>query len=282
MIKIFSQYFLCAILLLSLACRETPTEKDNLAPQNTNPYVLENELIRFQVAPDTGGRIASFKYKGEEILSQIRDKENFLWGSTIWPAPQSAWGWPPPAAMDQGQYTLVSNRKNQLIIDSPKDAYQGIQLRKKFTLSSPNTIDIEYTFTNHSDSIVNTGIWEISRIPFSGKITWKSGSIREHNYIGLTQIDSLSSFLLGKQKEPGKLFIDSDGGWINYLSKGFRFSKYFDIVSAEAVAPEQAPIEVYFDPPRGFAEIEQHAAYLSLAPGAQSKFKVKWRVEDLK
>jgi hypothetical protein len=272
-------YSATILILLSSCDATSPSDERELSP--AIPYVLENNLIRFQVAVDTGGRIASFQYKGKEVLSQIRDAENFLWGSTIWPAPQAAWNWPPPPAMDQGQYTLTSRTDTEIIVDSPKDAYQGIQLRKKFTLVGTNTIEIEYTFINNSDSTVNAGIWEISRIPFEGKITWKSGPLREHGYTGISQIDSVSSIRLGSQKTPGKLFINSKGGWITYERDGLQFIKHFDIVSAESVAPDQAPIEIYFDPIHHFAEIEQHAAYLALASGERSTFNVRWIVRTI-
>lgn len=272
--------FTAGILFLMLACDVNTPSNEPKKEKEEHPYTLSTELIRIRIEPDTGGRIASFSYKGKEILSQIRDADNFLWGSTIWPAPQSAWNWPPPKVLDQGQYTLASKSKKSLVFDSPKDAYRGLQLRKKFTIAGSNSIDIEYTFTNHSDSTTSAGIWEISRIPYSGISTWKTGKIKPHEYTGFTQGDSLSNFQFSGHDEPGKIFIESDGGWVKYQYKGLLFTKEFEVISAEQVAPEQAPIEIYFDPPRGFAEIEQHAAYLALAPGDSSSFKVRWSLEE--
>ncbi len=268
---------LSCLLLFSFACEVSKMENSN--EEREHAYELKTELISIRIAPDTGGRIASFSYQGKEILSQIRDEDNFLWGSTIWPAPQSAWNWPPPKVLDQGQYTLVSKSKKSLVFDSPKDAYRGLQLRKEFSIAGPNAIDIKYTFTNHSDTVTSAGIWEISRIPYEGISTWKTGTIKAHEYSGLTQGDSLSHFQFSDHEEPGKIFIESNGGWVEYRYNGLLFTKEFDIIAAEKVAPEQAPIEIYFDPPRGFAEIEQHAAYIAIAPGESSSFKVRWTLE---
>ncbi|HEY5958208.1 MAG TPA: hypothetical protein VIV60_16705, partial [Polyangiaceae bacterium] len=62
------------------------------------------------IDPALGARILSFVLDGHNVLLEApavagTDNANNF-GATFWPSPQSAWGWPPIAEIDSGEYAL--------------------------------------------------------------------------------------------------------------------------------------------------------------------------------
>lgn len=268
----FSSTFLFILLLLT-SCKDTPAQQIEIFE---NCLVLENEAITLQIDTAFGGRIASLQYQGVEILSQIKDENNWYWGSTVWPAPQSDWNWPPPDKLDRGAYTVKTQNDAVIILESPKDAYKNIQVRKRFQFIDEHRLSINYSFFNWGDTTLSVGIWENTRVPYQGQVRWKTGKKIEGTISGLNQQDSLSFFDLKNHTKPHKLFIESEGGWISHYREGIVFTKSFQPISIDRIPPEQAQIEVYFDPVNKFAELEEHGPYMTLAPSTVSTLKVIW------
>ncbi len=254
----------------------------NEKPEAIKAYGTHLELkdgpLLLKIAPDTGGRIASLKFHEIEILSQIRDSNNWYWGSTVWPSPQAAWNWPPPPVMDLGKYKIKYHENNFVILKSPENAYRGIEVEKQIRLIDTSTVRLKYSFFNRSDSIVPIGIWENTRIPYTGKLSWKTGELLKDTIQGLSQSDSISSLVLAHHEKAAKLFIHTQGGEVSYEKEGVVFKKEFSIIDSQRVAPEQAPLEIYFDPIRQFAEIEEHGPYARLGPEMVMSFEVIWKL----
>lgn len=148
-------YFLMGVTAL---CTNTATfGSDKTTPEFE---VLSGDIVMKISA--SGGRIISFKYGETEILTQSSEHENF--GSTLWTAPQSDWGWPPFAVLDSMEY-LVEQKGTVLKMISEPDPKSGFQFEKTFTIASENTIQIEYLIRNISETSKSVGAWEVTRVP---------------------------------------------------------------------------------------------------------------------
>ena len=237
---------------------------------------LQSKSITFEVDPEIGGRVASFRFKGQEVLAVDRDPDHLHWGSTVWPSPQEDWSWPPPLGVDRKPYQIKEQTPDKIRLESTRDAYKNIQVSKTFTLQDEHTVLLTYTFKNNGDSSIQVGIWENSRIPYAGEIQWRSGPLLPDTTAGLQQDTLHSRLVLGKQPRAGKLFIDSPVGRIHYRKDSLLWIKRFELTPSDQVAPNQAAIELYYDPPRGFAEIEVQGPYTLLEAGAQTSYSVQW------
>jgi len=259
-------------------------QKDSIGTPQPLPKKLElkSDQLTFIVEPAVGGRIASLQFVGIELLSQTRDNDNLQWGSTVWPSPQSDWNWPPPEKMDQWPYKVISASDKLIVLESAVDAYQGLKVSKRFELVEDDAIDITYAFLNRAEDTVQVGIWENTRIPYAGTVRWTTPENDTMTYQGLTKKGKTSHLELKGHEKPYKFFIRSEGGWLAYYYQDVIFSKKFPVIKSERIAPDQAQIEVYIDPEKGFAELEEHGPYVQIAPGAQTRFKVKWKLSKNK
>ena len=94
-----------------------------------------------------GGRIVSFQHGNQEFLTQSSEHENF--GSTLWSAPQSNWGWPPFEVLDNREYK-VEKVGDILKMTSDPDPKSGFQFKKTWQAAENNSIRIEYLIKNIS------------------------------------------------------------------------------------------------------------------------------------
>src|SRR5256885_2612424 len=75
-------------------------------------HVLAWGEVRVEIDAATGGRVTALELGGRNLLSEpAADAANY--GSTFWPAPQSAWGWPPPAEIDHGPTSFVIDPRSE-------------------------------------------------------------------------------------------------------------------------------------------------------------------------
>ena len=119
-----------------------------------------------------GGRVLSFSYDQKEILTQSTEHENF--GSTLWTAPQSDWGWPPFDVLDNQEYK-VKKIGNKLKMTSEPDPKSGFQFGKTWQAMKNNSIRIEYLIKNISGKAKSVGPWEVTRVPSGGLAFFPEG-----------------------------------------------------------------------------------------------------------
>src|SRR5580658_2697787 len=105
----------------------------------------------FAVDAAHGARVVTFSLAGTNILlTQAAGAAEF--GATFWPSPQSAWNWPPIAAVDTGAYT-VSIQGGALVLTSSMFTNAAgapeMTIEKRFSVNSAtNVVTIEYSFNN--------------------------------------------------------------------------------------------------------------------------------------
>jgi len=156
-----------AALLFSLNA-----SSQRVAPvQDGDIYSFTVGNIVFELDASFGGRISSFKINGTDILYPAQNGNDFLWGSTLWPSPQT-WPWPPP--FDALEYDAYAGeiKDNKVILTSAKDDYTKLVFEKTFYVNSADSsVNIEYKVLNDGTSGKSVAAWEVSRV-HSGGITF--------------------------------------------------------------------------------------------------------------
>jgi len=256
-----------------------PIEKSN------GIYALQIHNLSVEVDSKVGGRISSFKIGNQEFLSSVSvNPDN--WGSTFWPSPQSAWGWPPSEQLDKDQYT-AKVQNNSFVLTSQKDEKLGYVITKEFYGNLTDTsLIIKYTITNNSTTTQSVAPWEITRVKPNGLSYYPSGKKSKKGDLAPLTEDSKGITWYnynGDKIPPGvpKLISDGSAGWFAQINKGIILLKKFEDVPVEKMAPEEGEIELYANPDKSYIEIEQQGTYTKLNPGQSLTWEMKWYLRQL-
>jgi len=225
-----------------------------------------------------GGRIISFIYDEKEILTKSSEHENF--GSTLWTAPQSNWGWPPFEVLDNREYK-VEKVGDILKMTSDPDSKSGFQLEKTWQAAENNSIRIEYLIKNISGEAKSVGPWEVTRVPCGGLAFFPDGGmgkVPDSNLKPDLLKDGIKYISINKDPIPDhqKLFSTANEGWVAYAFEGLLFIKQFPDVQPENYAPQQGEVEVYINKAKSYTELENQGAYRLLQPGETIEYIVNW------
>ena len=91
------------------------------ATNNGDNYTLQMGRMRMVINAAVGARITEFSFDGSNVLTGPDVDTNTAapahnnYGSTFWTSPQSAWNWPPVAAIDNQPYTGSVNTASNSI-----------------------------------------------------------------------------------------------------------------------------------------------------------------------
>ena len=225
-----------------------------------------------------GGRIISFIYDQKEIITQSSEHENF--GSTLWTAPQSNWGWPPFEVLDNQKYE-VEKVGDILKMTSNPDSKSGFQFEKTWQAVENNSIRIEYLIKNISGKAKSVGPWEVTRVPCGGLAFFPDGGkgiVPESNLKPDLQKDGIKWISINKNPISGhqKLFSTANEGWLAYAFDRLLFIKQFPNIQPENYSPQQGGVEVYIDKEKSYVELENQGAYQLLQPKESLNYKENW------
>ncbi len=236
------------------------------------------------VSAKEGGKIMSYKYDDQEMLSQLRMQNQY--GSTFWTSPQKEWNWPPVNEFDRAAYTVESDASNQLILTSQVGAKLPFQIRKKFTPDVKGRyIRVSYTIINKGDAARQVAPWEISRVVSDeqGLIFFDAPteSISPADLIPFRSQAGASWYNF--ESAPQNRKINADGkGWLAYASDNLLMIKKFDDLTPAQPAPDEAEIQVYVNQGKSYIELESQGAYKTLQPGDSLTWEVDWYLVPLK
>jgi len=275
------------ILFNSLSC----TGARNMGTGTATPQLkdgrytitLQNQIL--EIDPAVGGRIASLTLDGEEFLTG-KNINATNWGSTFWPSPQSAWNWPPAAALDNLPYTAsVENHVLKLV--SQPDPNLGYVFTKEIS-GNPQKLSfsIKYTITNKTTQTQQVAPWEITRVKPKGLTFYPTGPGEKRGTLAayIENKAAITWFNYQEDKIPTehlKLFADGAEGWLAQVNQDLILVKQFPDVPAGKAAPTEAEIEIYSAPAKNYIEIEQQGIYTELPPGASTTWDVTWYLRKL-
>ncbi|MBC7848924.1 MAG: DUF4380 domain-containing protein, partial [Chitinophagaceae bacterium] len=274
MSRIFKIFIVCLLLIPSVFAVEyfcqVKAGADKLFEVKAGKTVMKISA--------NGGRIISFTYNQKEIVTQSSEHENF--GSTLWTAPQSEWGWPPFEVLDNQKYK-VEKVGDILKMTSDPDSKSGFQLEKTWQAAENNSIRIKYLIKNISGKAKSVGPWEVTRVPCGGLAFFPDGGmgkVPDSNLKPDLLKDGIKYISINKDPIPDhqKLFSTANEGWVAYAFEGYLFIKQFPDVQPENYAPQQGEVEVYINKAKSYTELENQGAYRLLQPGETIEYIVNW------
>lgn len=143
----------------------------------TNTWILGNGIVEAVVVPDAG-RVMQFRFAGEEdgpfwenpaLVGKSMPAQPWtvshgsFGGDKTWPAPQSAWNWPPPDVFDAVALT-ARVEGGTLVLTSPVSPRFGIRTERRVSLASGRP---EMTIVTRYEKVVgdpvDVGVWVITQ-----------------------------------------------------------------------------------------------------------------------
>ncbi len=233
-------------------------------------------------------------------------------GHEIWVGPQSQWWqqqllnderraakavWPPDPYLILAKNETREKNAQRVILQSPNSPVSGVVVKKTYSLvdGNSNQIKLDVEATSIRDSNVAWDIWFNSRVPYTSQVYVPVATMSdvrvEHfsdaTYDGLTHHLSDGIFTLEnansmqKQGRKGKVFIQPSQGWMAAFRDDQLLIIQFSLQPKNAIHPEQGQIELYqeflhAEPDAGLLELEVHAPYRVLAPGASMAAAELW------
>jgi hypothetical protein len=278
------KFYIFVLLTLIFSCK-TYTESTELEVKwkQTSDSMFVFKLGDLEVKIDAlhAGKIASVRLDQNEFLIQSSvNPDN--WGNSLWPSPQSLWGWPPSKQLDKLAYKVLAN-DSILTLESEKDSLLSIIFKKSYQVVNGNQLIIDYTISNESSDTIKIAPWEITRVAPGGITLWPEGDTAKRGDLKpfIQTMNKISWFNYPTGKIPAgvpKLFADGDQGWLAQLNKGYLLLKIFENVKVENQAKDEAEIELYANPDGSYIEIEQQGRYVDLAPKKSLQYKVVWKL----
>lgn len=287
--------FIAAVMLVfscSKSDKSAVVAKESLpsfVQQLGDRYVIQQGNIKMEISPNDGGRISSLKIGYHELLVTSNHTNSTLWGSVLWPSPQSDWSWPPVETLDAKPYRL-SVDNDRLVLTSDVDQVTGYQFVKSYGISSKknNALSVIYSIYNRSHVAKTVAPWELTRVYTRGMVAFPGGEGELESGIfypmNVPLIDDIRWFLYDEENmrdDHHKMMADGREGWIAYIDKGHLLVKEFDDVPAEFIAEHEGEIELFADLKKTYLEIQQQGSMTRLQPGEHLEWEVIWHVRKL-
>ncbi|HEY3816233.1 MAG TPA: DUF4380 domain-containing protein [Polyangiaceae bacterium] len=246
-------------------------------------YGLEFGPYSVEVDPTDGGRIVSFALSGRSVVLS-RDESPEAYGSSLWPSPQSDWSWPPPPALDKGEWK-ATQEDGALVFESKVDDKLALSVRQRITADvASGALDIEYTLSNRGGTARRVAPWQNTRVRPGGITLYPSTTATSpQSTLKLAPQDGIVWYVHvpSAVHESGKSFGDGTEGWLAQVDGDLLFVKVFPDVPPGAQAPGEGEIEIYVHESGRFVEMEQQGPYVEIPPGGASTWKVRWLVRQL-
>jgi hypothetical protein len=255
--------------------------------------VIQGSLCAFQfddavfaVDARAGGRIVTFSLGGRNLLTgPTVDAGNY--GSTFWPSPQSAWGWPPPPEIDSLPFAARVEGATLVLRGLPAPVL-GLGVEKSFSADRPSgVVPVTYTIFNQGSQARQAAPWEITRVAAGGLTFFPMGEgelrrgmqdlLRPVLRDGVAWL-AYDAAAIGADQ---KLFADGREGWIAHVDGDLLLVKSFADTTAAQAAPDEGEIEIYANAAHTYVEVENQGAFVSLPPGGSSTWTVRWMLRKL-
>lgn len=248
----------------------------------TQHYVFRTGPDELIVDAEDGGRIVSFSRDGRELLTRARASPAY--GSSFWPSPQRAWGWPPPAELDREPWQARLDGE-RLWLESRVNAALGLFARQCVSVDAETgVVTFVYELHNVKSEPIHVAPWQNTRVPPGGLTLFAcETSPLPQSTLAIDRADGMAWFAHdpGRHGHDGKAFLSSSEGWLAHLRHNLALVKSFPRVSNEQAAPDESEVEIYVDGAGQFVEVEQQGPYEEIAPGAHSSWTVHWLLVDV-
>jgi hypothetical protein len=252
---------------------------------------------------------------GDPAAKVDADAPHVGWmGHEIWAGPQKQWWshqdvnapraaanapWPPDPYLSLARYTLTRFDKSGIALTSPASPVNGLQLDKRFSLvpGKPNSLQLDVDAVNRRDRQVAWDLWFNTRahgdtrvyVPVASRADVRQQAVApKPDWIPLswTLADGLFSIDMpapgqDRRHRNGKMLLQPSGGWMAGFHAGQALLIQFALQPRAAIHPDQGQVELYNDylpddMGTSLLEMEVHAPYRQLAPGARMAAAETW------
>ena len=275
------QILISLFMAIAMGFMGTTTAKADVPNSQTGNYVLKCGNMTMTIDAEKGGKILSFKYGDQEVISQLKWPESF--GSTFWTSPQKEWYWPPVPEYDKKPY-VVEEKDGVLTMTSEVNEKLQYRISKAFAADEQNqAIAITYSIRNESNEVRKVAPWEITRVQNEGGLIFFEApvdSIWPAGLMNFKGVNAISYYEPDEANENRK--VNADGkGWLAYLNqeKGLLLVKQFEDLATGQPAPDEAEIQVYVNRGKTYIELESQGAYTTLQPGEALNWTVRWYLQ---
>lgn len=294
---------------------------------------ITNGTIKADILTDVGGRIIFFgRIDGENVL----ESDPTLWeetpeeritptpetldfkaynGHEVWVGPQSLWWkqqdlnenkrhstlfWPPDPYISFGNYSILEQHNNKIIIESEKSPISGIVITKEIEIDTTGKLHFTATIENIRTTAVEWDIWFVTRVnghnlnfapinspdevtlsepshPYQGRPRYKT----EEGFFSFTPLDKDPNY----EECTGKAFIRSNHPLIATVCGDELFVLQYTHHDAETIHPEQSEIELYNfvhqERKKSLLELEYHSPFQTLKPNEKMSSSMSWELIPL-
>jgi len=244
-------------------------------------------------------------------VSASADNVGYL-GHETWAGPQKGWWthqdvnparkaaqavWPPDPWLSLSKYTIKRASSSELVLESPPSPVNGLQLEKRYALlpGKPDSLRLEVGASNRRAFPVAWDIWFNTRVHADTRVyvpVAAPGDVRieaqppgsgfappQHTLAG--RVFALDVPAGGQPRRRGKVFLQPSAGWMAGFRGAQAFIVQFQHQARSAIHPDQGQVELYQDidparPQGGLIEMEVHAPWHTLAPGARMDAAELW------
>lgn len=213
-------------------------------------------------------------------------------GSVSWPAPQSAWGWPPPLEIEatpSGNYTYehkldVDQASKSFTLTSGVSDELSLQLSKRISVDPDSgAILLDYTLRNTGEQARSWAPWEVTRVPANGLSFYATGSLAPTSGtwppLNVTEIGGVTWHQHRISDAMSKLYADTAEGWLAHTDGVLVMVKCFDKIPADAAAPGEQQIEIFDG--ETYVEVEAQGAYQSIPAGGELQWPHSWHLREI-
>jgi len=237
-----------------------------------------------------GGLIQAFKLNGRSIFYFGGSLEQ-MDGSIFWPAPQSAWGWPPPMEIDPTpsnnfniEYGLqVDQEFKSFTLTSSVASSIGLQMSKRISMDdSTGGVLLDFTMRNTDWGAKSWAPWEVTRVGPNGLTFYATGALAPSSgtwpALPVSNIGGVTWF---KQSvsSGGKLFADTSEGWLAHTDGQLVMVKCFEKIPTYAAAPGEQQIEIFDG--GSYVEVEAQGAYQSIPGQGTLHWHHRWYLREM-
>ena len=277
------RFFAAAIAVLASA----PVFSQTVQGSVDEGFTIKAGDVTMTVSAKEGGKIMSYKYGDQEMLSQLRMQNQY--GSTFWTSPQKEWNWPPVTEFDRGAYTdetPATDAGKSLVLTSQVARKLPFQIQKRYTPDPKGKfIKVAYTIVNKGDAERKVAPWEISRVVADeSALIFFDAPVDGITPAGLIPFKAeAGASWYSFEQAPQNRKINSDGkGWLAYAAGNLLMIKKFADLTPAQPAPDEAEIQVYVNQGKTYIELESQGEYKNLQPGESLTWEVVWYLVELK
>lgn len=250
--------------------------------------VLSLNTAVLSVSPHEGGRVNSLSLNGRELLFVGNANKSTVWGSVLWPSPQSEWNWPPIEELDSEPYS-EKIEGNQVVLTSKTDPLTGYQITKRFFIDrQKHCFSLHYSITNHSSQTKTVAAWEVTRLNPKGAIFFPMGNAEFSSglfyLIPVTKVEDIvwADYPANRhERNHSKLMTDGKEGWLAYIRDNTLFVKEFADAPVELITPNEGEIELFASVEGAYWEADQQGVGTKLNTGESLEWQVNWYLFDL-